>query len=128
MTDDNWHQQETYKSLMLYGNNAVKFVLLVNGGAVIALLTFLGNLVNNDSVSIDMAWPMGCFLAGIVFGGIANLAAYMTQLSLYNEGIGNFLRRGHTFWLYSSLALVFIGILLFGAGAIMALLEIRTYT
>lgn len=66
MTDDNWHQQETYKSMMLYGNNAVKFVLLVNGGAVIALLTFLGNLAKNDSVSIDMAWPMGCFLFGVV--------------------------------------------------------------
>lgn len=102
MTDDNWHQQETYKSLMLYGNNAVKFVLLVNGGAVIALLTFLGNLVKNNSVSIDMAWPMGCFLVGVMVGGLATITAYMTQLSLYNESIGNTLKREHTFWLYAA--------------------------
>lgn len=35
MSDSEWHQEETYKSLILYGNNALKFVLLINGGAVI---------------------------------------------------------------------------------------------
>ena len=37
MSNEDWHLQETYKSLMLYGSNAVKFVLLVNGGSVIAV-------------------------------------------------------------------------------------------
>ena len=127
MADGNWHQQETYKSMMSYGSNAVKFVLLVNGGAVIALLTFLGNFAKNNAAPIGMAWPMGCFLFGVVVGGFATITAYMTQLALYNEGIGKTLKYDHTFWLYLSLILVVVGVLLFGAGSIMALLEIRTY-
>ncbi len=43
MSNTDWHAEETYKSLMLYGNNAIRYVLLINGGAIIALLTFLGN-------------------------------------------------------------------------------------
>ena len=128
MSENDWHSQETYKSLMLFGNNAVKFVLLVNGGAIIALLTFLGNFLKNNQVTVDMAWPMGCFLLGIVVGGFANITAYLTQLALYNEGIGNELDRNHTTWLNWSLVLVCIGILLFGVGSVLALLEIRTYS
>ncbi len=128
MSDDDWHLQETYKSLMLYGNNAVKFVLLVNGGAVIALLTFLGNFLKNNQANIDMAWPMGCYLFGIILGGIANMTAYQTQLTLYNEGLGNNPKLDHTKWLYSTFILVTIGIVLFGAGSILALLELQTYS
>ena len=128
MSSENWHQEETYKSLMLYGNNAVKFVLLINGGAVIALLTFLGNLLKNDTVSISMGWPMGCFLAGIVVGGLSNLTAYLTQLSLFNEGTGQRPKTEHTIWLNRTIALILIGIILFGVGAVLTLLELQSYT
>ena len=133
MEEETWHLQETYKSLISFGTNTVKFVLLVNGGAVIALLTFLGNFLKNTSstsgqVSIDMGWAMGCFLIGIVVGGIGNLSAYQTQLTLYNEEIGNPQKKSHTFWLHCTTVLVVIGILLFGVGSILALLELRTYS
>ena len=128
MNEDDWHQQETYKSLMLYGNNVVKFVLLVNGGAVIALLTFLGNFLKKSEASIDMAWPMGCYLLGIILGGVANMTAYQTQLALYNEGMGNNLRLEHTIWLNITIILVTIGIALFGAGSILSHLELRSYS
>ncbi len=128
MGDSDWHQEETYKSLMLYGNNAVKYVLLINGGAVIALLAFLGNLIKNSTVEIYMGWPMGCFLTGIVVGGLAHITAYLTQLSLFNESVGNIHESVHVKWLYASLALVLLGIILFGAGSILTLLELQSYT
>lgn len=128
MRDSNWHQEETYKSLMLYGNNALEFVLLINGGAVIALLTFLGNLLKTDTVAIHMGWPMGCFLIGIIVGGLANLTAYYTQLMLFNESVGNTDHTIHTKWLYITLALVILGILLFGAGSMLTLQELQSYT
>jgi len=125
----NWHQEETYKSLMLYGNNALKFVLLINGGAVIALLTFLGNLLKNNShnIEINMSWSMGCFLLGIIIGGIANLTAYYAQLKLYNESIGNIKDTTHMRWVYITLGLVIFGILLFMIGSILTLNELQAY-
>ena len=128
MRNSDWHKEETYKSLMLYGNNALKFVLLINGGAVIALLTFLGNLLKNDTVSVHMGWPMGCFLMGIIVGGLANMTAYLTQLTLFNESVGNTNNTTHTNWLYATIALVILGIILFGAGSILTLLELQSYT
>ena len=113
---------------MLYGNNVVKFVLLVNGGAVIALLTFLGNFLKTNQVGVDMAWPMGCYLLGIILGGIANMTAYQTQLALYNEGMGNNLKHGHSTWLIMTIILVTLGIILFGVGSILALIELRSYS
>ena len=124
MSHSDWHQEETYKSLMLYGSGAVKYVLLVNGGSVIALLTFLGNLLKTPGHVPDMRWPLACFLIGIVFGGIAHLTAYLTQLALYNEGNGNAPDRDHTFWLWRSVFLVVAGLAMFGAGSVLALIEL----
>jgi uncharacterized membrane protein YidH (DUF202 family) len=128
MRDSDWHQEETYKSLMLYGNNALKFVVLINGGAVIALLTFLGNLLKKDAVAIHMGWPMSCLLTGIIVGGLANITAYYTQLMLFNEVVGNEKYAIHAKLLYITLALVIFFIILFGVGSILTLLELQSYT
>jgi uncharacterized membrane protein YidH (DUF202 family) len=128
MSDRDWHQEETYKSLILFGDNALKFVLLINGGAVIALLTFLGNLLKIDTVSMHMGWPMGCFLTGIIVGGLANITAYYTQLMLFNESVGNKNGTIHMTWLYITIAFVVLGVLLFGIGSILTLLELQSYT
>lgn len=115
-----WHKEETYKSLIQIGTSALRFVLLSNGGAAVALLAFLGKLhepgASAPNVSSSLAW----FLAGIVAGGVAHVTAYLTQLALYNEDLKsqpeeNF--KGHRTWLYLSLLLVVLGIVCFGVGA-----------
>lgn len=124
MSQSDWHQEETYKSLMLYGNGAVRYVLLVNGGSVIALLTFMGNLLKTPGPAPDMRGPLGCFLLGVVLGGIAHLSAYLTQLALYHEGNGNMLEKDHVYWLRWTIGLVILGVVMFGAGSIFALFEL----
>lgn len=118
-----WHDIETYKSLIQYGGTVLRFVLLANGGAAIALLSFLGNAHARHGLSFDMRWPMVCFVAGVAVGGFATITAYLTQLTLYNES----LRRSpcakvwrHTLWLYLSLLLVVLGVVAFGLGALLA--------
>ncbi len=128
MSSTDWHAEETYKSLMLYGNNAIRYVLLINGGAIIALLTFLGNLLKNSNTQIDMAWPMGLFLLGIVFGGLANMSAYFTQFSLFDETQGREATTHHHVWLKRTVAFVILGLAMFGLGSILALIELRSYT
>jgi len=115
-----WHKEETYKSLIQIGTSALRFVLLSNGGAAVALLALLGKAYepggNIPNVSSSLAW----FLAGIFAGGVAHFTGYMTQLTLYNEDLNSQPVRGfrsHRLWLNLSLLLVIFGILCFGVGA-----------
>jgi hypothetical protein len=115
----NWHLEETYKSLILIGTSALKFVLLANGGAAIAVLAFVGELSAKQSDPPALYLSLGCFLAGVFFGGLSHLTGYVTQLVLYNEekgGAKGFFKK-HEPWLYVSLLLVLSGIVCFGVGA-----------
>ena len=117
--NDSWHKQETYKSLIHYGTSAIKFVFLVNSGAIIALLTFLGSLLEKKPlVSTDMKFAFYYFVGGILSSGIATTFAYLTQLKLYNENDG---KNKHQYILYISMLFVLIGIILFSLGSIYAI-------
>lgn len=115
----NWHLEETYKSLIQIGVSGLRFVLLANGGAVIAILAFVGELSASKTNLPPLYWSLGYFLAGIFFGGLSHITGYITQLILYNEEKGNkqVCFMGHNLWLYISLFLVFAGVVCFGLGA-----------
>lgn len=120
---DNWHAVETYKSLMQFSGGALKFVLLANGGAAIALLSFVGNLYSKGGMPPDIRLAMILFVIGIVLGGVATVTAYMTQLILYNETLGQLNQdgpRSHGFWLWLSIFLICLGVAVFGAGSLVA--------
>ena len=114
----NWHQQKTYDSLMTYGLNAIKFVLVANGGAVLALLTFVGNHTEKTKgLRCTMIW----FVLGVFIGGVVNILAYLTQLSLFNQRqAGVSWWQDHRTYLYSAMVLILVGIMCFGAGALEA--------
>jgi hypothetical protein len=59
------------------GNLALRMGLLINGGAAVALLTFLGTLTVDQKRSIApiLAW----FAWGVVFASVALVAAYFTN-------------------------------------------------
>jgi hypothetical protein len=83
------HLVETYRSLVPIAQQALKMVMLLNGGAAVALLAFLGSVTSRGKPAphLDMRWPMGIFLAGVFLAGLAHVGAYMTQLALYNESL-----------------------------------------
>lgn len=120
MSNGNWHAQETYKSLLTLGNNALKFVLLINGGAIIALLTFLGNLLktNPTVINADLACSLYLYIGGILCAGVAHFTGYMTQLKLFNERNGS---KKHRCWLYASMVFLISGIVLFAMGSLYVL-------
>lgn len=118
--NENWHLEKTYESLMSYGTNAIKFVLLANGGAIIALLTFLGN---QPHLAKNLKCALLIYVLGVILGGTANVTAYFTQLSLFNEETGGKpikLLQNHETWLGISVTLIIFGILLFALGSIVA--------
>lgn len=124
MSDDfeTQHQIETYRSLMTYGAMGLRYVLVVNGAAVLSVLTFLGHFVSADTGSLpDLRGPLALFVSGVVFGGTAVATAYMTQLSLFNETVnGEFSDSSdpHRFWMILTIVLLVFGILASAAGAL----------
>ncbi len=117
-SSEKWHQQETYGSLITYGLNAIKFVLVGNGAAILAVLTFVADHVDKiASLKFSLHW----FIAGIAAGGITNVTAYLTQLSLFNERGQNVIwYEDHRVWLGASVIFIIAGYLCFAVGAISA--------
>jgi hypothetical protein len=82
-----WHIQETYKGLITLSVELLKISALINGGAVIAILTFCGNLASKGQSSLlgNFKPAILWYCAGLVATVIAFNVAYWTQLRLYNE-------------------------------------------
>jgi len=100
----------------------MKFVLYANGGAAVAILSYLGAVHGDIASSPDMRLSMGFFIAGIVFGGIATFTAYLTQFTLFKEGYESS-RYSHAIFLRCSVAMVVLGILCFAAGSFVAVFK-----
>jgi len=83
----NFHPEETYKSLITISVEALKMVALINGGAAVAILAYLGNLASHPSHRRipNMTCALAFFSIGLLLTVLAFIASYLTQLRLYNE-------------------------------------------
>lgn len=77
---------ETYRSLISISVQGLKTLLLVNGGAVVALLTFLGHSPLDSSVAQDFSEPIRWFIFGLAACVLAFMFAYWTQYAFFNNG------------------------------------------
>ncbi|MFJ7567857.1 hypothetical protein ACIQW9_12945 [Herminiimonas sp. NPDC097707] len=77
---------EMFKSVIEAGGTALKSAMLINGGAAIALLAFLGNLLTRqphlgDSVIISkLNYAMMIFVCGVGCAALATAARYLAQV------------------------------------------------
>ncbi len=73
---------QNFRSVIDYGLTAVKAAMLINGGAAIAILAFLGNLKPGAPLSIpptSLAFPLLSFSAGVLLGALGTMFGYFTQ-------------------------------------------------
>src|SRR6266550_2692583 len=93
---------ETYKSMITIGTEALKALQLINGGAIVALLVYLGQAPERAHLAPLAAKPLLLFLGGLVAATLAFLGTYFTQLTLLNEFFKGGAFRGlkHMTWLY----------------------------
>jgi hypothetical protein len=114
------HAIETYKSLISISTEGFKALQLLNGGAVLAVLTYLGQRVPTDpEFVLRAALPMGLFVAGLVAGTLVYATSYLTQLALHNANRKNIdykLGKPDS-WLVLSFILCFSSLALFSFGA-----------
>jgi uncharacterized membrane protein YidH (DUF202 family) len=129
MTTDNTQQQqhwlETYKSLIALSIEGFKFCALVNGGAAVAVLAYLGSIAGSKCVRApDMRVPMGAFLLGLTACGLAMVFAYLTQLRLLNETRQGYNSRpAHTIALWIAVALTVVSLAAFAVGSWQAVIR-----
>lgn len=86
-----FEQQMTQDNIMLetaagYARLILKFLLIVNGVAILALLTFLGNSKYIQKLSSWWYFSISSFCIGLVLSLIATTFAFWAQ-KLYREGL-----------------------------------------
>ena len=114
---------EIFKSMVSLSTEGLKALLLVNGGAIVALLTFIGNSKAFAPSAQFFILPVAAFLLGLVFCVVAFCSAYATQFTLYNEQFSDrgFAPRSHMKYFRWTKGLVALSLLSFSIGAVSSL-------
>lgn len=96
---------EGLKGLIESGTLALKSAILVNGGATIALLTFLGSVLRDGtaqtSLITDISWAMILFVWGTGLAALATGTRYLGNLKLMEQG-----KSGWVNWFTISLGVI----------------------
>lgn len=71
---------EGFKSVISAGQNALKTAFLMNGGATVAMLAFVGKLSEDHVAKIPVfSTAMVCFVIGVLLVTISSGATYLSQ-------------------------------------------------
>lgn len=113
---------ELYRSVLSYAQYAVSIVVLLNGGALIGILSFLGNSSNSALTTALPAMRLASvfFVIGLIAAALGGLTAYMAQFTYFKEmesGPRPFLFSGTT-WRVTMLILLFVSTILFAVGSV----------
>ena len=112
-----------------YVSGGLKALLLINGAAGIAILAFLGNIVETEYARWikGLAWGLVFFSIGDFLSTISWLFAYISQ-TYYNEAAGNdkIINNG-TFWRNITIVAVVISGIVFLVGGFLIFCVITSY-
>lgn len=112
------HALETYKSLISISVELLRSLLLLNGGAIVALLAYIGQAKNGTEVAKNASCSLSLFIVGLVLAALAFIGSYLTQLTLYNESVRSETFKGsHSPWLWVSFTIGFLSLVAFSCGA-----------
>jgi hypothetical protein len=75
-------QLESFKQVITLGQSAIKSITLINGGAAVALLAFIGHLTSATTTKLQIlpfAESLRFFVAGVFFSALASGTTYLSQ-------------------------------------------------
>jgi 1,4-dihydroxy-2-naphthoate octaprenyltransferase len=121
MNGNDDHTQETYKSMISISVEGIKTLVILNGGAIVALLGFLGQVANRGQQAPKAFCPLGIFVAGLIFGCTCFFTSYFTQFTLFNEAPGNKKPRSHMSWFSATLIFAILSLASFAIGGFLSL-------
>jgi hypothetical protein len=121
--ESSWHLSETYKALITLAVEALKILALVNGGAAVAVLTYLGNLVSHVPIGTptpDMTPALRWYCGGLFVTILAFVVAYVAQLVLYQEELrrvaGRSIPQYHAYLVGTGVVLALLAAIAFAVG------------
>ena len=122
-----------YNVVNAAGQSALKSAMLINGGAAVAMLAFIGTLINNPAHKIllgELSFSMLLFVVGVSVGAIACGATYLAVFcdgrSSSEEIKKGFSRWGFTIFNVAAWILTIAGYVLFLCGSLNAYFCFRT--
>ena len=88
------HQRASFRAVIDFASLGIRSLILVNGGAIIGILTFLGNLWTKDDAAAKataaaVAPALSFFIIGLTLALATSLLAYVAQV-----GFTEFVREG----------------------------------
>lgn len=86
----------------------MKTLLLINGAAIVSLLTFLGNAKFGKELARCAGLPLAAFVSGVVFSVFAFVFSYATQFALFNETVCPNEYHGPKHMMFVIIALLFV--------------------
>ena len=115
--------QHMFEAAVEFAILAIRTLILVNGAAVIALLSFVGQVWANDqhngsNMAHILFWPLLSFLMGLVMAVITTLLAYLTQMITTERGGGKIPPESKRLRLFAIFA-SFLSVTGFAAGAVL---------
>jgi len=117
---------ETYKSLISISVEGFKTLLLINSGAVVAILAYVGQAGRGPEVAQHAWLPLGLFVAGIMACVFAFFGSYSTQFLLYGESVQGKPQR-HPTLVKITAGLALFSALFFACGAFSSLCVLAKY-
>lgn len=118
MTFNMGHALETYRSLISISIEFLRALLLLNGGAIVALLAYLGQAEDGAELAAHSTPSLTWFVAGLILSTAALVGSYLTQLSLYQESVHSETYNGsHIPWLRGTILIGILALGAFSAGA-----------
>ncbi len=73
---------EMFRSVMEFAQHALKTIILINGGAAVAVLAFIGNIwrkLQGMDVAGALVTSEGWFAGGVLLGAVATGTSYFAQ-------------------------------------------------
>jgi hypothetical protein len=86
-------EREMFRTVISYGGETIKAAILVNGGAAVAILAFLGSSKGvslSRGVASFAADSAAYFVYGVLCGAIAVGSTYLTQYCYHREQYGHY--------------------------------------
>ena len=129
MTFNKDHSIETFKSMISISTEGMKALQLVNGGSVVALLAYLGQVSNRAKVAPHIKCAMVLFVLGLVAATFSFFMSYLTQFALYNESVRGQEYEGitHIPWWWLTIIVALVSLVSFACGAFASVAALSKY-
>ena len=112
---DKESQRHHFDATVILAGHALKSAILINGGAAIAMLTFIGHELQLPKLSrLTFAHSLGLYVAGVFLAAIATGFSYKAQDRFMESGKRD---RSFNIWLTCAILAIILSYFLFGAGS-----------